>query len=260
MKGVLRMSHQTQIIENAPKPVAGEVLSRPARVVRLASEARVVKLAKGTLVAKKAREARMVFREHPMLSPTLSMGWNLLYAMVNAALAFYYVSWWFVTLCAYYAVLGLMRLSAVTVGRSRRRQVVSTMRHIGWAMLLPAIAVAGLTAIAIREQRNPVHDKSVMIFIALVTFFWVGIVIRNIVRAHRSRSAVMVVVRNISCAGAIGSLLSLERAMLGTFGDASGSFAKEMQSVSGTIAFFLLALLGVGLVCYARRFQERGEG
>lgn len=193
--------------------------------------------------------------KYPLLPALLSMGWNLAYAVFNGVLGFCYASRWYITLCAYYLVLGIMRLSAVTVQKSRKRTEASVMRTIGIGMLPLAVVISAITFFTILEQQNPVRNRIVMITIATYTFALVAWSVRNIVRAHRQKSAMMITLRNISCAAATGSILSLERGMLGTFGNAADSFTRTTEIVSGAAAFVLILGLGLDLILQSGRYE-----
>lgn len=58
----------------------------------------------------------------------------------------------------------------------------------------------------------------------------------------------MISLRNISCASAVVSVLSLERSMLGTFGKNSVRFTLSMEAWSGGLAFLILFVMGIGIV------------
>ena len=199
---------------------------------------------------------RVVLRENRLLPASLSTGWNLLYALFNGLLAWYYRSWWFLTLCAFYAMLGLMRLSVVTIRRRPGKSGAELMRHNGYAVMALSIVLSGMTLLTIRERQNPVRSLVVMIAIAAYPFAMVGWSIRNTVKARRQKSAAMITLRDIACAGAIGSILSLERAMLGTFGDAEDAFTLTMEAASGAGAFVLLIGIGLSMVLESRRYQN----
>ena len=49
--------------------------------------------------------------------PNFSLAFNFVYAVLNCVIGFATLSWWFVTLGAYYAVLAVSRFSVLQVGR-----------------------------------------------------------------------------------------------------------------------------------------------
>ena len=202
------------------------------------------------------KKMERLLQRYPLLTAVLSTCWNFAYAAFNGSLGVIHHSYWFITLCAFYAALGFMRLSVVTLGRNKRRTELSTMRHNGMAMSGLSIILIGIMLLTIREHHNPIRSKIVMITIAVYTFTVVGWTIRNTVKAHREKSVQMITLRNISFASAIASILSLERGMLGTFGDEDEKFVRIMEASSGAVAFILLVGLGIGMILYATNNQK----
>lgn len=201
-------------------------------------------------------DMQQYLQENKLFPIALGTGWNFMYALFNGILGLYYHSYWFITLCAFFAALGFMKLSAVTIKRSKHRTELSVMKHNGIAMMFLSVILCGITLLTIREQQNPHRNIIVMLIIAMYTFCVVMLSIRNIVAAHKGKSVTMITIRNITCAGAIGSILSLERGMLGTFGDASDTFSRLTEAISGGVAFFLIIALGIGMVLYANHYDQ----
>ena len=183
----------------------------------------------------------------------MSTGGNLLYAAFFGILALYYRSWWFLSLGAYYAVLGGMRLSVIRLQRQgSRERLPVVMRRCGAAMLFLAAVLSGVVCLEISELHNPIRSRNLMIVIAAWTFTLAILSLRNAVLARRGDPALKML-RNISLAGTAGSILSLQRAMLGTFGNASDLFSFRMELISGAAAFLLVVLLGVRMLRQAGR-------
>ncbi|MBQ9330540.1 MAG: hypothetical protein IJ221_06100 [Oscillibacter sp.] len=197
---------------------------------------------------------RAFFRTHPMLSALCAAGVNLAYALFNGGLGLWYRSWWFGALAAFYAVLALLRLWAM--GLDRRGRGAAALQPVGLGMFALAVVLSGMVLLTIRERQNPAHPQVVMLAIATYTFAAVGWTVASAVRDRRTPSPSRLALRSLSCAGAIGSVLSLERSMLGTYGDAAGAFALRTERLSGAAAFLLLVLLGLGLL----RRSQVGQG
>ena len=193
-------------------------------------------------------------RQHPLMPSIFSMGWNLVYALFNGILGMAFSSWWFITLCAFYAVLGLMRLSVVTLPRSKTKSESALMRHNGFVMIFLSIVLVGMMVLTIQEGQNPSRNAIVMYAIAAYTTFLVVWTIRNTIKAHRQHSATMITLRNIACASTIGSVLSLERAMLGTFGHGEYAFIRIMEAATGAAAFVAILAIGVSMIKAAKQY------
>ena len=202
------------------------------------------------------QNTRSFIQRNPLALVLISMGWNVLYAVFNGILGLVYSSYWYVTLCVFYAVLGLMRLSAITIGRSKKWSEISTMKVSGAGILILGIVLCGMTFLTIWERHNPARNTIIMISIAIFTFALAAWSIRNIVKASRQRSPLMITLCNISCAGAVGSVLSLERAMIGTFGNPEYTSTVTIEAASGAVAFFLLIGIGIGMIYYANHINR----
>ena len=187
------------------------------------------------------------------------MGWNLIYSVFNGIMSLAYNSFWFLTLCVYYAILGIMRL--VVVAPLKRRNgnkwsESSVMRGLGVGMIALSIVVSGMVCLVISQKQNPKYNTIVMIAIAAYTFYLITMSVINTVRAQRKRNATLIMLRNITLAGTIVAVLSLERAMLGTFGNAEDSFTMITESATGGFSFVLIIAIGVGMIIQAGRLTD----
>ena len=93
----------------------------------------------------------------------------------------------------------------------------------------------------------------------MFTFFMVGRAIVSAIQAHRQGDRVSIMLRNISLASAVGSILSLERSMLGTFSTSTDPFTFVMEGVSGLAGFAIVVLLGISMITYFVK-SDRGHG
>lgn len=197
-----------------------------------------------------------------ILFTVLNMGWNLFYAVFNGILGIVYRSGWFGTMCAYYAVLGLMKLNIVLSERKKpsagteRRNMLET----GIGLLFLAAIFALIVALTIADAVGRNYHIIVMIGIATFTFFMVGKAVVSAVQAHRQGDRVSIMLRNISLASAVGSILSLERSMLGTFSTSTDPFTFVMEGVSGLAGFAIVVLLGGSMITYFVKSRREHEG
>lgn len=220
----------------------------------------------GKVIRKTALGKRVL--EDPLLRALItscgSMGWNLGYAVFNGILALFYRSAWFGLMFAWYTILGVMRLLAVfskRAGTSKLQKSSSLMGAIGLGMIILAITVSGIVYATVEEKHNPSYNSVVMITIAVYTFYIVIMSVLNIIKAKRIRNIKIIMLRDISLAGAIASVLSLERAMLGTFGNAGDKFSITMEISSGAVAFILIVIIGISMMIQSHRYtKEDSDG
>ena len=100
-------------------------------------------------------------------------------------------------------------------------------------------------------MNNPQYNNIAMITIAAYTFYIVIHAIISFVKARKKKDLSMIMLRNISMACAIVALLSLERSMLGTFGDAGDRFSMTMTIISGACTFLIVVGIGVSMIIQA---------
>ncbi len=183
----------------------------------------------------------------------LSLGWNLLYAIFNCVLGILYGSVWFFALFLYYLILGLMRLSVMSFDRNKNdgRSPKTVMITLGVTLIALALSLTGIIYLRIGDQRQSNYGNILMISIATLTTVTVVVTIRNTILAHKKRSDTLIMLRNISCAGTVGSILSMEHAMLSTFGELSDRSSFLMEVLSGAGAFLIITSLGIAMIVRA---------
>ena len=200
--------------------------------------------------------AKIKMKERPLFVLSINTCWNLLYALFHFILAAVYSSRWFLTLGAYFVALGLMRLLVLKI---KEKKPILTSYLIGVSVIVLSIVVSGMMLLTIRNQKNPVRNEIIMIAIAVYTFALCVLAIRNIVVAIRRHAFMWIALRNISLVAAIGSMLSLERAMLGTFGDPAEETTRIIEISTGVVAFVLLISIGTGMIIYAQQMRKESS-
>jgi hypothetical protein len=160
---------------------------------------------------------------------------------------------------AYHLALGLMRLIAVgsARGRPEHRPGRKTGAALGAGMAALAVILSVIVELTISDSVGKSYPMAIMIAIAAFTFFTVIRSVVLMIRAHRSREGLTILLRNISCASAVGSVLSLERSMLGTFGSSTDRFTYVTEGVSGLVGFLIVLALGVSMLLGSSRRRER---
>lgn len=171
---------------------------------------------------------------------------NLLYAVFNAFLGFRYHSYWFLSMSAWYLIVGLLKLFIFR--RRKNEENADVLKNTGAGILFLAVVLSGIVCMGIAEQHNPVRELVVMIALAAYTFGYFGLAIYSARKAHKGNKDPEIARRSLALVCAIASMLSLERGMLGTFGDAGDHFTFVMEAASGLVAFLLLLLIGISLL------------
>ncbi|MBR0418388.1 MAG: hypothetical protein IJI66_04410 [Erysipelotrichaceae bacterium] len=196
----------------------------------------------------KKTKLRGYIRKHPMFTTVLSALFDIVYGLLYGFLAYRGSSYWFLTLCVYYLIIGIMRLILTTMDLKDEKVESRALKIYGFCFLFLSIIFSGLTFLTIYENRNMNKNQIVMIAIATYTFAILIMAIVNTIKARKSSSVKMIILRNISLIAAAGSMMSLTRGMLGTFADGQSDFAFIMNAVSGALVFILTLYISVKMI------------
>lgn len=194
-----------------------------------------------------------------LITGGLVMGLNLLYAVFNLIMGIVYRSSWFAVMSAYYLILAVMRLFAVSFGGNLTDKLTRdrTLRSVGAGMLLLASVTAVMTVLAVTGAIARAKSIVLMIGVAVFTIAIAARAVINVIKALREHTVSLILLRNISLVSAVGSVLSLERSLLATFGDPTTPAAYTLEAVSGAAAAVLMLILGLSMLALTnKRVQD----
>lgn len=200
-----------------------------------------------------------------LMTATAGLVVNLLYALYNGVLGLMTQSLWFVTMGAYYIVLSAMRFAAVLAGRRGMRTAGDAgaliIRLSGVLLVILAAVLSGSVYLSLTREVAVGYQKIVMITIAAYTFSKLTVAIVGAVKARRTRSPLLTAIRNIGCADAAASLLSLQRSMFASFGDVgSGAGTFIMNAAAGGAVCLFIVGLGVRMaVAGDKNYSDGGD-
>lgn len=192
-------------------------------------------------------------RRRLLLSAVVSLGCNFLYALYHGILGLIYTSLWFVAMCAFYSILAVMRFGAVMCSRemSRSESAASerfVLRASGAMLILLSTVLAWVNSISLSQNIAAAYGTITMITLAAYTFYRLAAVIIRAVRQRRNRSYLFVALRNISCAEAAASILTLQRSMLVSFEGMDQSEIRTMNMLTGAAVFLFILALGILMI------------
>ena len=187
------------------------------------------------------------------------LGINLAYAIYNGIIGFVYTSFWFISLFIYYSILSVMRFYAVTFEfrDGGKRTEYSVMRFCGALLCFLAIVLSGMVCLSITSERDASRHQIIMIAIAAYTFWKAITAVINIIKASKKIAPLLITLRNISCADAAVSILTLQHSMLSTFGDGFNRTAAIMDAATGAGAFAVILIMGICMLAAKKPAQEQ---
>ncbi len=192
-----------------------------------------------------------------------SVLWNTAYGLFQLALGIYHRSWWYYSLAGYYVSLAVMRFFLVRHSTRHRpgekmREELLRYRTCGWVFLLTNLALTGMIAYLVFENRPVRHHEITTIAMAAFSFTTLTVAIVNVFRYRKYGSPVYSASKAISLASACVSMLTLENTMLQTFrGELSTRETRLFLGLSGgVIALFILAMAVYMIGSSDRKLKE----
>ena len=188
-----------------------------------------------------------------LFATTFSFILNLLYAFYHGVLGFVNQSSWFLTLCAYYAILSTLRFSAVLYGHSSPPAYAAdterfVARFSGALLTVLCLVLTGVIYISLSQNIAAKYGEIVMITIATYTFGKIIAAIVKAVKQHKNPALLLAVVRNIGYAEVAASLLTLQRSMLVSFGTMDKGTIQLMNSLTGAAVCLFILILGIVMI------------
>lgn len=170
-----------------------------------------------------------------------TFAFNASYALFQLCLGFWHHSVWFYAMAAYHLLLAVMRLTLVCHTRRYTPGENTALewrkyRLCGVCMLVMNLALAVFALYFIFRIRIFRHHEITTIAMAAYTFSALTIAIVNAVRSRKFGSPAFSAAKAISLASATVSMLTLENAMLTTFGHESSEVFCQIILGSSSIA------------------------
>ena len=173
-----------------------------------------------------------------------SLIFNIAFAMYNIGFGVITHSWWLFTTGIYYAILSIVRFTVLQI----KKQNNFIKNFSGVMLMVLSLPLVGTVILAVVRDRGIVMHEIVMITMAMYAFTKITFAIINLIKARKSTSARLVILKNISLSDACVSIFALQRSMLVSFGDMSEIDICIFNGVIGSAVCVIVFLLGLNLV------------
>lgn len=188
---------------------------------------------------------------------------NLLYIVVKMSSGIYYRSAWLISLAVYYVLLAVMRFLLLyrrkwPKGLARQRVELLRYRFCGIVLLLMNLALAGIVAFMVHQNRGYEYPGMLIYAMAAYSFYAVIMATVSVIKFRKYGSPVLSAAKAISLVAAMVSILSLETAMLAQFGrDDNILFRKTMTGATGGgVCVIVLGMALFMIVKATRRLKQ----
>lgn len=184
-------------------------------------------------------------------SPYTSLAANVAYALGNCIIGFLTVSWWFITVGAYYTVLAIAKFCILLIRQKTSGDYDTALfarRITGILLVVLSLCIVGVNVMSAVENRGTAFHEIVMITIAAYTFAKITVAIIGMVKAKHSASPLLKTLRNISLAEACVSIYTMQRSMLVSFPGMEAPEIFLLNIFTGTAVWIVVLLLGINLI------------
>ena len=185
---------------------------------------------------------------------------NVAYTVYNGVIGIMNQSVWFITMAVYYSLLGIMRYRAVSTGRkiSRlddreqiRKKELSVIKTDGILLLVLNLALSSVVLLTIAQDTAKRYSEIMVISIAAYTFYKITMAVVNMVKVRKTKSPILITIRNIGAADALVSMVTLQAAMFASFQDKNSLNTNQMNAITGLSVCILISILGISMIWYA---------
>lgn len=178
----------------------------------------------------------------------ISLVFNMVYSTYHVAYGALIVSWWFLVIGVYYAILSIVRF---TVLRYRGKKGV-IIRFTGSMLMALSVSLVGIVILSFVKDRGKVFPLVMMLAMATYAFTKITLATINWIKVRKCTSTKMLALRNVSFADAFVSIFSLQRSMVVSFEGMSEMEIRMMNAATGLGVCIIVFLLGFNLISVSR--------
>lgn len=203
-------------------------------------------------------------RYRMVLSAAFGFCLNLLYALYHGVLGIYSQSIWFLSMFAYYVILGAMRFSAVLCERKNSGAASAGIEYFvlklsGILLTVLSFVLSGVIYLSLSQNIATKYDSILMITIATYTFYKITMAVIRAVKQRHDPSPLLAAIRSIGYAEVAASVLTLQRSMLVSFEGMTEENARLMNALTGAAVCLFVLVLGITMIIKSTKRKELSE-
>lgn len=185
------------------------------------------------------------------------MSVNFLYVLFRIVVGIRYASVWFISMAAYYLVLGVLRLSLILSCRHRTEiDGLRCYRRTARLLFLLNIPIGGMIILMILTDSGYSYPGYVIYISAMYTFYTIIGSVINLVRFRRLGSPILSAAKVLNFVAALMSVLGLQTAMITQFGAENDSFRKLMNAVTGGAIWFPVFFIAAYMLHRGKKIKD----
>ncbi|MDD6188124.1 MAG: hypothetical protein PUB32_00925 [Clostridiales bacterium] len=191
----------------------------------------------------------------------LSLGLNVLYAVIKFVYGVWYHSVWFGTLAVYYFFLAVMRFGLLRHANQNGfgKNIAAELkqyRMCGLVLMLMNVAFSGVVVLVVRKNEGFQYAGYLIYVMAMYAFYNVITAVINVIKYRKYNSPVMSAAKVINLAAALVSMLSLETAMLAQFDNGNNPETFRQIMTGSTGGCVCAIVLGIAIYMVIRSTKQ----
>lgn len=184
---------------------------------------------------------------------------NFLYVVFRIVAGVRYASIWFISMAAYYLVLGILRAYLIRCHRRGYAEKVECYRRTAWLMFLLNVTMGGMILQMILKNSGYTYPGYIIYLSAMYTFYTMIISIVNLVKFRRLGDPVLSAAKVLNFVSALMSILGLQTAMISHFSKNGEDYRRLMNTITGGIIYGIVIGIAVYMLIHSKKIRAEGE-
>jgi len=185
---------------------------------------------------------------------------NLIYGTIKVAAGMIYGSLWLSFMGGFYLFLAIFRMFIISYERRFVENVDMDKEYrryaaCGYILIALDFFLIYILDMAVEFKAVVIYPGPLIYGMALYSFVTMGFAIKNLVKIHTISRPLYGAARIASLTAALVSMLSLEIALLGRFGQDEINFRKMMTVVSGAAIFVIVGVMAIRMIYVGKKYS-----
>lgn len=182
---------------------------------------------------------------------------NFLYVVFRMVVGISYASVWFISMAAYYLVLGIIRMSLIISYRHRdMKSEWRCYRRTGWMLFLLNIPMGGMIIQMVLNDSGYSYPGYIIYLSAMYTFYTMILSLVNLIKFRKSGSPILSAAKILNFVAAMMSILGLQSAMILQFSSHGEAYSRMMNSITGGFVYGTVIFIAVYMLLHSRKIKK----
>lgn len=179
---------------------------------------------------------------------------NFCYVVFRIIAGVRYASVWFLSMAAYYLVLGGLRTYLIVAYRRRSPALeFQCYRRTAWLLFLLNVPMGGMIVLMVRTNSGFFYPGYIIYLSALYTFYTTTTSLTNLIKYRKLGSPILSAAKVLNLVSAMMSILGLQTAMISRFSEHGEDYRRMMNTITGGFVYAMVIFIAVSMLLRSRR-------